>query len=138
MADPPDQLPTIAPAGAPANAPGFQQDHRKAALGQFDGRIDAGKPAADHTHIGTQVRGQCWALHHGIGRRQVVGTGVVLGLIHRLDFTLLQARVITRMMAGLGVVEIYSLSSTSWGGYTSGLFTSSGSMKAFAARLGLA
>lgn len=138
MADPPDQLPAISPAGAPADAPGFQEDHRQAALGQFNRGVDAGKAAADHTHIGAQVLGQRRALGHGIGRRQVIGTGMVLGLIHRLDFTLLQARVITRMMAGLGVVEMYSLSSTSWGGYTSGLFTSSGAMKVFAARLALA
>ena len=106
MANATDQLPTVAPACAPTDAARFQQHHREPALGQFDGGVDPGKAAADHTHIGAQVCLKCGPLRHGIRRSAVIGRGVFIGLHHRLDFTLLQARVITRMVAGVGVVEI--------------------------------
>ncbi|MNR03331.1 hypothetical protein D3C85_1192200 [compost metagenome] len=107
MADTTNQLATVAPAGAPANSPGFQQDHREPALGQFDGGVDAGETRADHADIGHQVRGQRGALPHALGGRRVIGVGVFLGvLIHLLDFTLLHERVIRRMIDCGGVVEM--------------------------------
>ena len=62
VADPADQLPTIASAGAPADAPALQQDHRQAALGQFDGGIQAGEATADDADIRLLL-----ALQDGIG-----------------------------------------------------------------------
>ncbi|MCY1184895.1 hypothetical protein D9M73_256250 [compost metagenome] len=107
MADAANQLPAVAPAGAPADAPAFEQDHREAALGQFDGRVDAGKPAANHADIGHQVFGQRGVGRHTVGRRGVIGMGVFVGvLVHWLDFTLLQERVIKRMIDCGGVVEM--------------------------------
>ena len=106
MADTANQLPAVAPAGTPANTAGFQQDHREPALGQFDGGVNAGETAADHAHVGGQVSAQCGSLRQSVGRSPVVGPGVVSRLNHLLVFTLLQARVIRRMVAGVGVVEI--------------------------------
>lgn len=53
----------------------------------------------------------------GVVRRSVLGI-VWHGALsaQRLDLILLQERVMTRMIFGLGVLEMYSLSSTSWGG----------------------
>ena len=117
MTDPANQLATVAPAGAPADPPGFQQDHREPALGQFDGGVDAGEAAANHTDISDQVPGQLGPGRHAPGRGGVVGERVFLGvLVHWLDFTLLQERVIRRMIDCGGVVEMYSLSSTAWEG----------------------
>ncbi|MNI64871.1 hypothetical protein D3C73_1203400 [compost metagenome] len=107
MADAAYQLAAVAPAGTPADPPAFQQDHREPALGQFDGRVDAGKTAANHADIGHQVFGQRGVGHHAIGRRGVIGMGVFVGvLVHWLDFTLLQERVIKRMIDCGGVVEM--------------------------------
>ncbi|MNL06158.1 hypothetical protein D3C87_1267880 [compost metagenome] len=107
MADTTNQLATVAPAGAPADSPGLQQDHREPALGQFDGGVDAGETRADHADIGRKVRGQRGTLLHAFGRRCVIGVGVFLGvLIHLLDFTLLHERVIRRMIDCGGVVEM--------------------------------
>ena len=122
MADAADQLAAVTSAGAPADATAFQQDHRQAALSQLKRSIDPGQAATDHTDIGRQ-----FAVEAGVGRRMTRGGSVircgVLGIeghgtvsAQRLDLILLQERVMTRMIAGLGVLEMYSLSSTSWGG----------------------
>ena len=122
MADATDQLPAVAPAGAPADAPGLQEDHRQPALGQLDSGIDPGEAAADHADIGVQVAFQGRVAGQGADRGGVVGGGVPVGaaqgqwLVHLLDFTLLHERVMTRMIAGEGVLAMYSLSSTSLGG----------------------
>ena len=105
MADAANQLPAVAPAGAPADPPGLQQNHREPALRQFDRRVDPGETAADHADIGHKVLGQ-----RGVGRqlladRRVIGMRV-FGYVHLLDFTLLQERVIRRMIAWGGVVEM--------------------------------
>ena len=121
MANAADQLPAVALAGAPADAPGFEQDHRKAMLGELQRSVDPRQAAADHADICAQL-----AFERGVGRRaacggSVVGRGV-LGSRHgscsaqRLDLILLRERVMTRMILGLGVLETYSLSSTSWDG----------------------
>jgi hypothetical protein len=55
MTDAANQLAAIAPAGAPADAPGFDQHHRQTALRQFHSRVDPGEPAADHADIGAQI-----------------------------------------------------------------------------------
>ncbi|MNE06804.1 hypothetical protein D3C80_994040 [compost metagenome] len=72
MADAANQLAAIAPAGAPADAPAFQQHHRQAAFSQFQGGVDAGQPAADHAHIGRQ-----FAVQAGVGRRVACRGSVV-------------------------------------------------------------
>ncbi|MNC62448.1 hypothetical protein D3C75_1124700 [compost metagenome] len=72
MADTTNQLAAVAPAGAPADAAAFQQHHRKPALGQFQGGIDPGQPAADHAHIGGQ-----FAVQAGVGRRIACRGGIV-------------------------------------------------------------
>ncbi|MCY1438268.1 hypothetical protein D9M71_544610 [compost metagenome] len=139
VADTANQLAAVATAGAPADAPGFQKDHRETALSQFDGAVDPGKAAADHADISLQVGAQGRVGRQLVGRGAVVGAGVFRGvLVHLFDFTLLQERVIRRMIAGVGVLETYSLSSTSCGGYTSGLLTSSASMYCLAGGLALA
>ena len=55
MADAANQLPAIAAAGAPADLVRFEQHHAEAAFGQFERRVQPGKPAADHAHIGHQL-----------------------------------------------------------------------------------
>ncbi|MNP36833.1 hypothetical protein D3C76_1302500 [compost metagenome] len=72
MADAANQLAAIAPAGAPADAPAFQQHHRQATFSQFQGGVDAGQPAADHAHIGRQ-----FAVQAGVGRRVACRGSVV-------------------------------------------------------------
>jgi hypothetical protein len=107
MTDAANQLAAVAPAGAPADAPGFEQHHRQPALRQFNRGVDPGEAAADHADIGAQVSGQCGPGRAGPGRSRVIGAGVFLGvLIHLLDFTLLQDRVIRRMIDWGGVVEM--------------------------------
>ncbi len=122
MADAANQLAAVAPAGAPADATALQQHHAKPALSQFQRGVDPGQPAADYAHVSRQ-----FAVEAGVGRRVARRGGVVrrgmLGIerhdafsVQRLDLILLQERVMTRMIFGLGVLEMYSLSSTSWGG----------------------
>ncbi|MNF68960.1 hypothetical protein D3C84_508310 [compost metagenome] len=112
MADAADQLATVASAGPPADSPSFQQDHRQPALGKLNGGVDAGKATADHAHVGVKVGGQRRALQHPVRTGRVVGAGVFRRridqrcLIHLLDFTLLQERVIRRMISGDEVVEM--------------------------------
>ncbi|VVN48405.1 hypothetical protein PS655_06082 [Pseudomonas fluorescens] len=107
MTNPANQLTAVAPAGTPADAPGFDQHHRQSALSQFDGGVDPGEPAADHADIGGQVTVQKRIRCARPGRSGVIGASVFLGvLIHLFDFTLLQDRVIRRMIAWGGVVEI--------------------------------
>ena len=76
VADAANQLAAITPAGAPADLARFQQHHAEAALGQFQGRVQPGKAAADHAHVGSHFAGQ----RRVIGLRQaaggVVGSGV--------------------------------------------------------------
>ncbi|MNF91085.1 hypothetical protein D3C84_736750 [compost metagenome] len=107
MANAADQLATVAPAGAPADPPGFQQNNREPALSQFDSRVDPGKPAADHADIGDKVIFQRREGRQRMSRCRVIGARMfVVVLIHLLDFTLLQERVISRMIAWGGVVEM--------------------------------
>ncbi|MNH18783.1 hypothetical protein D3C79_785000 [compost metagenome] len=106
-----DQLAAVTPAGAPANASSLQQYDREPALGQFDRRVDASKTAADNTHISAQFACQGRVFWHRAYRCLVVGAGMLRSRIHRgslvhlFDFTLLQERVITRMICGVGVLE---------------------------------
>ncbi|MCY1425434.1 hypothetical protein D9M71_412220 [compost metagenome] len=144
VADAANQLAAVAATGTPADATGFQEDHREAALGQFDCGVDAGEAAADHTHVGTEFSAQHRVFRHRSDRCPVVGAGMLRSRIHRgslvhlFDFTLLQERVITRMICGVGVLETYSLSSTACGGYTSGFLTRSASMYCWDAGMALA
>ncbi len=118
MTDATDQLAAIASAGAPADASTFEQDDRKSALGQFDRRVDTGEAAADHADVGRQLRLEPGSIRQRVGGRSVIGTGMFRRAVmdHLLVFTLLQERVIRRMISGFGVVEMYSLSRTSCGG----------------------
>ncbi|MNL50217.1 hypothetical protein D3C87_1732150 [compost metagenome] len=107
MADAADQLPAVASAGTPADPPGLQHNHREPALGQFDGGVDTGEPTANHTNVGDQVRRQFRTVGHAMSRSGVIRARVFLGvLVHWLDFTLLQERVIKRMIDWGGVVEM--------------------------------
>src|SRR5690606_1130446 len=46
-----DQLATVARAGTPANPVRFEQHHREAPFGQFDGRVESGEATADDADI---------------------------------------------------------------------------------------
>ncbi|MNP37645.1 hypothetical protein D3C76_1311040 [compost metagenome] len=74
MADTANQLAAIAPTGAPADASGFQQHHREAALGQLQGGIDPSQAAADHAYVGRK-----FAVQAGVGCRVARCGGVVRG-----------------------------------------------------------
>ena len=107
VANPADQLTAIAAAGAPANPPRLDQHHRQPALSQLDGGVDPSEPAADHADINAQITVQDRVGSGRPSRGCVVGAGVFLGvLIHLFDFTLLQERVIRRMIAWGGVEEM--------------------------------
>ncbi len=81
--------------------------NREPALGQFDGGVDTGEPTANHTNVGDQVRRQFRTVGHAMSRSGVIRARVFLGvLVHWLDFTLLQERVIKRMIDWGGVVEM--------------------------------
>src|SRR5690606_21314411 len=71
MADAADQLPTVAPAGAPANLPRFQQHHRQSSFGQFDGSIEAAETAAHDADIRL-----LFALQRGQAEVGMAGGGV--------------------------------------------------------------
>ncbi|MNC47185.1 hypothetical protein D3C75_962340 [compost metagenome] len=82
VADATDQLPTIAPAGAPTELARFQQDDREAAFGQFDGGVQARVAAADDTHVGAVL-----ALQEGVvgvwrAAGGVIGGGVLRAVDH--------------------------------------------------------
>ncbi|MNG02753.1 hypothetical protein D3C84_857950 [compost metagenome] len=87
MADAADQLPAVAPTGAPADLVRLQQHHREAFLGQFDGRVQPGKTAADNAHIGQLLTRQRRIGQLPVGSGGVVGGGVLVtvhGLLQRL------------------------------------------------------
>lgn len=107
VTDAANQLTAVAPAGTPANASGFNQYHRQPALRQFNRGVDPGEAAADHADIGGEVTVECRPGRTGPGRSCVIGAGVFLAvLIHLFDFTLLQDRVIRRMIDWGGVEEM--------------------------------
>ncbi|MNO90214.1 hypothetical protein D3C76_817200 [compost metagenome] len=83
MADAADQLATVTPAGAPADAMGFQQHHRQAALRQFDRRVQPGVAAADDAHVRSHFAAQGREFEAPVGGRGIVGRGVLVG-VHRL------------------------------------------------------
>ncbi len=83
VADAADQLAAVAAAGAPADLVGFQQDHRKPALGQFDGRVQPGETSADDAHVGPFLAGQGRYFEAPIDARGIVGRGVAVG-VYRL------------------------------------------------------
>ena len=83
VADPTDQLPAIAPTGAPAKFARFQQDDRETTLGQLDGGVQARVTAADDAHVGV-----VFALQEGVVRvwraaGGVIGGGVLRAVDHR-------------------------------------------------------
>ena len=83
MADPSDQLPAIAPTGAPAKFARFQQDDRETTLGQLDGGVQARVTAADDAHVGV-----VFALQEGVvgvwrAAGGVIGGGVLRAVDHR-------------------------------------------------------
>ncbi|MNO99263.1 hypothetical protein D3C76_910290 [compost metagenome] len=78
VADAADQLPAIAPTGAPAQFARFQQDDREAAFGQLDGSVQARVAAADDTYIGAVL-----ALQEGVVRVWRAAGGVVGGGVLR-------------------------------------------------------
>ena len=76
MADTTDQLPTVAPAGAPANLSRFQQHHRQSPFGQFDGGIEAGETSAHDADIRL-----LFALQRGQPKVGMAGGGIPGGWI---------------------------------------------------------
>lgn len=56
---------------------GFQKNHRKAALGQLDGGVQAGKAATDNAHVGAQLTAQARVARVLIGAGGVVRGGVM-------------------------------------------------------------
>ncbi|MNL11665.1 hypothetical protein D3C87_1325070 [compost metagenome] len=72
MANAANQLPAVAPAGAPTDLVGFEQHYAQAALGQLERRVQSGEPATDHAHIGHQV-----ALQHRVIRLRQTAGGVI-------------------------------------------------------------
>ena len=76
MADAANQLATVASARAPADAPGFEEDHRQTALGQFQRSIDPGQAATDHADVGAQL-----FLQRRVGRAAARRSGVVRGSV---------------------------------------------------------
>ncbi|MNF70343.1 hypothetical protein D3C84_522510 [compost metagenome] len=77
MADAANQLPAVAAAGAPADLVGFEQHHAEAALGQFDGGVQAGKTAAYHAHVSQQLALEHWVIRLRQAAGGVIGGGVV-------------------------------------------------------------
>ena len=74
MANPANQLPAIAAAGAPADLMGFEQHHAQATFSQFQRCIQPGEPAADHANVSHQFAGQ----HRMLGLGQAAG-GIIRG-----------------------------------------------------------
>ena len=73
------QLAAIAARGAPAHAPALEHDDRVAALGQVQGRRQAGVAGPDHADVGgrgpgeRRVRGQAPGGGQVPGRRMLIG-----------------------------------------------------------------
>ena len=84
MADPANQLTTVAPAGAPADFARFEQDHRQAALGQFDGRVQARIATADDAHVGAVLALQSRVICLWRAAGGVIGGGVLRAVDHRI------------------------------------------------------
>jgi len=82
VADAADQLAAIAPAGSPAELAGFQQDHREAALGQFDSRVQPRIAATDDTHICAVLTLQEGMVRVGRAAGGVIGSGVLRAVDH--------------------------------------------------------
>ncbi len=81
MADPADQLPTVAPTGAPADLARFEQDHREATLGQLQGRVQTRVATADDAHIGGVI-----TLQKGMIRvRRAAGGVIRSGVLRAVD-----------------------------------------------------
>ncbi len=78
VADAADQLTAIASAGSPADTPGFQQHHPRAALGQFQGGVEPGEATADHADIRLDLALQGRQVQFQIGGGGVVGGRVGL------------------------------------------------------------
>lgn len=72
MADAADQLPAVAPAGAPADLVGLQQSHAETLLRQFDGRVQAAEAATDHAHVHLHL-----ALQRRVGQLAIDAGGIV-------------------------------------------------------------
>ena len=58
VGDAADDLATVAPAGAPGHAAGFQQRDAIATIRQLDRRVNPGKTTTDNAHVGTLLAGQ--------------------------------------------------------------------------------
>ena len=85
MANATNQLPAVAPAGAPADLACFQQRHRQAFLGQLDGGVQTAETATDDTRIHLQFTAQRRVGLLAIDAGGVVGGGMlraVAGLVN--------------------------------------------------------
>ncbi|MNV93787.1 hypothetical protein D3C71_1885170 [compost metagenome] len=82
MANPPNQLPAIAAAGAPADFMGFEQHHAQAAFCQFQRGVQPGEPATDHANVS----------HHLAGQHRMVGLGQAAGGIIRAGVLVIRGR----------------------------------------------
>ena len=74
MANPANQLPAVATAGAPADLVRFQQHHAEAAFGQFQRGVQPGKATADHAHVRNHL-----ALQQRMVRLRQAAGGVIRG-----------------------------------------------------------
>ena len=95
VADAANQLPAIAPAGAPADLVRLHQRHRETLLGQLDGGVQAREPATDNAHIGQLLTRQRRIGQLLVGSGGVVG-GCVLVTVHGWLLRLVNAGVHVR------------------------------------------
>ena len=77
MADATNQLPAVAPAGAPADLARLQQRHRQAFLGQLDGGVEAAETATDDAHVHLQLTAQGRVGLPAIDAGGVIGSGML-------------------------------------------------------------
>ncbi len=82
MADAPDELAAVAAAGAPAELACFQEDHRQATFGQFDGGVQARITTADNTYVGAVLTLQERVVGVWRAAGGVVGGGVLRAVDH--------------------------------------------------------
>ncbi len=77
MANAANQLPAVAPAGAPADLARFQQRHRQAFLGQLNGGVQAAETATDDAHVHLQLTAQGRVGLLAIDAGGVIGSGML-------------------------------------------------------------
>ena len=76
-----NQLPAVAPTGAPADFVCFEHDHTHAALGQLQRRVQPRKAPAHHAHIRHILTLQ----HRMVGLRQAAGGVIRSGVLAALN-----------------------------------------------------